>query len=474
MTSYGILLVILTLLLGGSIAVASTQYSKRQLHKEENFFTAGRNVSTALMIATFIAYAVGTGLLFSPAESAYTTGLTAMIGYALAISVAYVVFIPISKRIRELIPEGHTIGEYAKARYGPVMYAVTLLTTTIYMFILFASNLTGAALAFKYIGGIPMLISVLIVGVPTIYFATRGGVSAAIFSNGLQSILITPFLILPAVFALAHFGGPQPVYDAVMAAKPEFLKVFDRNGLEFAVMIIIAVCAAELLNQTLWQRVYSAKSHKVIKRSLLISAIMVFPMTIVAAFFGLAALSMNIEVPHTSVVAALVVDASVSRWVCTLFVLVIMLGASSTGGDALSGFSSIFSIDIVRTFAPQLDAKRSVRAAQIGAIVLGICGMVVAYFAPSILFLLLLADLLASAAVVPIIAGLYSPKISGVMAAVATITGILAGLPMFLAGKSLYSFLSALAASAVIILIAHFTGKRNFDYERLKTEITRL
>ena len=60
------------------------------------------------------------------------------------------------------------------------------------------------------------------------------------------------------------------------------------------------------------------------------------------------------------------------------------------------------------------------------------------------------------------------------MAAVATITGILAGLPMFLAGKSLYSFLSALAASAVIILIAHFTGKRNFDYERLKTEITRL
>lgn len=474
MTSYGILLVILTLLLGSAIAVASTQYCKRQLHKEENFFTAGRSVSTALMIATFIAYAVGTGLLFSPAESAYTTGLTAMFGYALAISVAYVVFIPVSKRIRELIPEGHTIGEYAKARYGPVMYAVTLLTTTIYMFILFASNLTGAALAFKYIGGIPMLISVLIVGVPTIYFATRGGVSAAIFSNGLQSILITPFLILPAVFALAHFGGPRPVYDAVMAAKPEFLKVFDRNGLEFAVMIIIAVCAAELLNQTLWQRVYSAKSHKVIKRSLLISAIMVFPMTIVAAFFGLAALSMNLEVPHTSVVAALVVDASVPRWVCTLFVLVIMLGASSTGGDALSGFSSIFSIDIVRTFAPQLDAKRSVRAAQIGAVVLGIGGMVVAYFAPSILFLLLLADLLASATVVPIIAGLYSPRISGVMAAVATIVGILAGLPMFLAGKSLYSFLSALAASSLIILAAHITGKRRFDYERLKTEITKL
>ena len=111
------------------------------------------------MVATFVAYAVGTGLLFSPAEAAYTTGFTAMIGYALAISLAYIIFIPVSKRIRERIPEGHTIGEYTKVRYGNFMYVVTLITTTVYMFILFVSNLTGAALAFKYVGGVPMPVS---------------------------------------------------------------------------------------------------------------------------------------------------------------------------------------------------------------------------------------------------------------------------------------------------------------------------
>lgn len=474
MTPYGILLVILNLAVGAAIALLSTWYSKRQSQKAEHYFTAGRNVSTALMVATFIAYAVGTGLLFSPAESAYTTGLTAMIGYALAISVAYIVFIPVSKRIRELIPEGRTIGEYAKTRYGAVMYAVTLVTTTVYMFILFASNLTGAALAFQYVGGIPILVSVLVIGIPTIYFATRGGVSAAIFSNGLQSILITPFLIIPVVFTLLHFDGPGTIFDSVMEQKPEFLEIFNRGGVEFAIMIIIAVTAAELLNQTLWQRVYSAKSHKIIRRSLLASAIMVFPMTVVAAFLGLAAVAMNLDVPHTSVVAALVVNASVPKWVCILFVLVIMLGASSTGGDALSGFSSIFSIDIVRTISPNLDAKTSVRVAQVGAVVMGIGGMVVAYFQPSILFLLLLADLLASATVVPIIAGLYSPKITGNMAAVATIAGIVAGLPMFIAGKSLYSFLSALLVSSAIILLSHLFSKKTFSFSRLKTEITNL
>lgn len=474
MTSYGILLAVLSLAVGVAIALLSTWYSKKQSQRAENYFTAGRNVSTSLMVATFIAYAVGTGLLFSPAESAYTSGLTAMIGYALAISVAYIAFIPVSKRIRELIPEGRTIGEYAKTRYGPVMYGVTLVTTTVYMFILFASNLTGAALAFNYVGGIPILASVLIIGIPTIYFATRGGVSAAIFSNGLQSILITPFLIIPVIFVLLHFGGPGTVFEEVMVQKPEFLDILNQGGMEFAIMIIIAVTAAELLNQTLWQRVYSAKSHQIVKRSLLYSAVMVFPMTVVAAFLGLAAVAMNLDVPHTSVVAALVVNASVPKWVCTLFVLVIMLGASSTGGDALSGFSSIFSIDIVRTFSPNLDAKKSVRVAQIGAVVMGIGGMTVAYFQPSILFLLLLADLLASATVVPIIAGLYSAKISGSMAATATIGGIAAGLPMFIVGNSLYSFLSALLVSSLIILLAHLFGRKHFDFHRLKAEITNL
>lgn len=471
MTRYGVLLVCLNVILGVTIAIVSANYGRKRMKSEEHFFTAGRNVSMALMVATFVAYAVGTGLLFSPAEAAYTMGLTAMIGYAIAISLAYIVFIPISRRIRSRIPNGHTIGEYTKIRYGSFMRSVTLLTTTIYMFILFASNLTGAAIAFKYIGGIPMIVSVLMIGVPIIYFATRGGVNAAIFSNGLQSILITPFLIIPVFFALKFFGGTDAIHDGIMEINPEFLKIFSASGVQFGIMIIIAVCAAELLNQTLWQRIYSAKNHKVIKNSLLASALMILPMTIVAAFLGLAAIALKLDVPHSSVVGALFVNASVPTWVCTIFILVIMLGASSTGGDALSGFSSIFSIDIIKPIFPNMDAKKAVLVAKIGCILLGILGMTVAYFAPSILFLLLLADLLASATVVPVLAGLYSEKISGLIAGIATIVGIVAGLPMFLLGNSLFSFLFALISSSLIILIGHIFGKHEFDFTKLESEI---
>lgn len=474
MSDFGILMVVLSAALGVVIAVLATVYSKKKAKRAEGFFTADRNVGTALMIASFIAYAVGTGLLFSPGEEAWYDGFTAMIGYALAISVAYVVFVPISKKIRNLIPEGHTIGEYTKARYGPVMYIVTIATTIIYMFILFASNMTGAVLAFHYLGGVPLWLSALVIGIPTIYFATRGGVSAAIFGNGLQSVLITPFLIIPAVFVLVHYNGPGTVYQGVLAQSASHLQILNPNGLKFAIMIIIAVTCAELLNQTLWQRVYAGKSDKVVSRSLLAAAVMVFPMTIIAAFLGLTAVASGIIVPHSSVVAALVVNDTAPKWVCMIFVLVIMLGASSTGGDALSGFSSIFSLDIVKTVSPTMKPETSIRVARIGSILMGVAGLVVAYFQPSILFLLLLADLLASATAVPVVVGLYLKKANGTWAAIGTTAGIVAGLPMFIAGNSLWSFLTALLVSSGIVIISSLFCKKEYDFSRLSTEIKKM
>ena len=89
--------------------------------------------------------------------------------------------------------------------------------------------------------------------------------------------------MLPAAFVLFDVGGPGAIFQGVAEHKPEFLNFGWDGGMQFAIMIILAVSAAEMLNQTLWQRIYTARDHKVIRKSLLSSAVMVFPMTIVAA-----------------------------------------------------------------------------------------------------------------------------------------------------------------------------------------------
>jgi Na+/proline symporter len=472
MNGFSVILIILSLFTGVAIAVAGTYFSKKKMANKEAYFTAGRNISTGFMTASFIAYAVGTGLIFSPGEMAYLSGVTAMIGYALAISTAYLVFIPISKKIKTLIPQGHTIGEYTKIRYGTFMYVVSLAVSIIYMFILFVSNMIGAAIMFKYVAGVPMILSVTVVGIPTIYFAAFGGVGAAIFTSGLQSLLITPLLFIPALLCLFDVGGVSRIYGHLLDVSPNFLQIFDKGGVEFGVMIIIAVTAAELLNQTLWQRIYTADNHKTVQKSLLSAAIMIFPMTIIAASLGLFSAGLGIEVPHTSIASGMAISQVLPSWGVLLFCLVVVVASSSTGGDALSGFASIISIDIARPLVKNLSGDRAVVIGRISAILIGLAGLAVAYFEPSVLKTLLLADLLASAAVVPTLLGLYTKKANGIGAAAATLCGIAIGMPFYIQGASLPSFGLALIVSTVVILVSMIFSKSGFDYDRLRNEIT--
>nr|WP_280518709.1 hypothetical protein [Lederbergia wuyishanensis] len=446
-------------------------FSKKTLKNNDSYFTAGRNISTAFMTATFIAYAVGTGLIFSPAEMAYYEGLTAMIGYALAISLSYIVFIPISGRIKKLIPEGNTIGEYVKARYGHFMFVVVLFVTVVYLFCLLTANLIGVGIAFKYLGGIPLYLGVLIIGIPVIIYTTYGGLNAAIFTNGIQAILITPLLFITVLMAFNKSGGPAEIFQGVMNNSPQFMNIFHPSGLEFAIMIIIAVSAAELLNQALWQRVYSAKDIRVIKKGLISSSIMTFPMTIAAASFGLIAIAMKMELPHPSIATALVAHSLLPEWASMLFVMVIVLAATSTGADSLAAFSSTASLDIIKSFAPNMTAKQSVKIARIATIIFGVGAMLVSFKAPSILLLLLFADLAAAAAVVPVIAGLYNRHISGKGAAIGTLLGLVVGLPLYLMQEYLYSFIAAIVVSSLVVFVFGKISKSTYNFDQLKEQI---
>ncbi|HHY41352.1 MAG TPA: hypothetical protein GX514_00650 [Thermoanaerobacterales bacterium] len=471
MPTFGVLMIILSLTLMGSITWLSYLFSKRKIQSSDSYFTAGRNITTAFMTATFIAYAVGTGLIFSPGEMAYLQGLTSMIGYGLAISLSYIAFLPVSGRIKELIPEGNTIGEYAKVRYGNLMYVVVLFVSIVYMFCLLAANLIGAGIAFNYIGQVPIHIGVLIIGVPVIIYTTYGGLGAAIFTNGLQAILITPMLFITAIIAFKNSGGPVAIYSGIQEHAPEFLNVFNPSGMEFALMIIIAVSAAELLNQALWQRVYSAKDIRVVKKGLLSSSLMTFPMTIIAASFGLMAVAYNMELPHPSIATALMAHHLLPPWASMIFMMIVVLAATSTASDALAGFSSIASLDIIKSFMPNLAPEKAVFVGRISTIVFGVGAMLVAFKAPSILFLLLTADLVAAAAVIPVIAGLFSPNISGSAAAAGTILGILLGLPLFLNNQNLLSFTTAIIVSSAVIFAYAKISPAKFDFNKLKEHI---
>ena len=67
-------------------------------------------------------------------------------------------------RMRRLMPQGHSLTEYAWFRFGKAMYVFTLGVMVFYMFIFLSAELTGTALALRLVADIPLGVTAAAVG----------------------------------------------------------------------------------------------------------------------------------------------------------------------------------------------------------------------------------------------------------------------------------------------------------------------
>ena len=97
----------------------------------EDFIAARDSVGRGTMTATVVASTTGAWILFSPAEAgAAFGGLPAVLGYALGSAVPLLCFIPVGRRVRAVMPAGHSLTEFAYARFGPAMPVISAARKT--------------------------------------------------------------------------------------------------------------------------------------------------------------------------------------------------------------------------------------------------------------------------------------------------------------------------------------------------------
>ncbi len=458
-----LLTMVLTLILIAGIGI---YYGNKKFEGIEDYLSARASATVSLGFATFIAYAAGSGLLFSPPESAVTGGLPAAIGYGLAIATPYLLYITVAPKIKERMPKGYSVVEYAELRYGKLMYVLVLFVSLFYMFILMTANLTGIALALESIAGIPLWITVSLIGIATMIYLVQGGLLTSLFTDMLQTLALLPLLVISIIAVLFYFGGPEVMFSEIQSNSPELLSLTYGPGLEFAVYIIIALLGAEMLNQSLWQRAHAAKDRSTLRKSLSGAAIVIVPMTVLAGLFGIIASGTGIEFANPSAALPAVIETALSPAFQVLFIVLMVMIITSTLDNALTGMVSIFTVDVVPKLS-SIRGKKLLQVARIATIGLTIIGIAVASTGPSVLYLLLRADLLAAATFVPIILGLYTKKLGGKAAFTASILGIIIGIPWFMAEEYLYSFASAFVISLLICIIWMYLRPKEYSFENL-------
>ena len=422
--STSILLVIAITLI---FTFAGIAYSKKY-QGLNNYLTANRRIGFFSLSTSLIASALGAWILFGPTSAATWGGIGAVIGYSLGTAFPMIFLIFLGKKIRNEFPKGSTLIEFLRKRFKKNLFKLILLMSIFYMFIFLCAEVTAVAMLINYISGTALWITALIILTGTLTYTLYGGLRASIFTDTIQSIIILALFIISTIY-LILFTGDQFSFDFINKKNPQLLSKNYIPNYTSGLTFFIAVAATNLFHQGNWQRVYAAKNNKVLKKSLIISFIVIIPIVFFMGFSGLVAVSINPEVtPDLGFFSLLLADQTEF-----LSILIIILGLSltiSTVDTLVNAISSLVIVDAKAVFGFTKNIKY-LKLSKYFIVILSIISFIIASKGFSVLYLFLLADLLCCAFVLTVFYSFYNSKLNEKTAYISIILGLIAGFLLF-------------------------------------------
>ena len=391
-----------------------------------NYLTANRSVGFFSLSTSLVASALGAWILFGPASAATWGGIGAVIGYALGTAFPMIALIFLGKKIRNDFPKGSTLIEFLRKRFRKNLFKLILLITVFYMFIFLCAEVTAIAILINYISGTALWITALIVLVTTLTYTLYGGLRASIFTDTIQSIIVLVLFVISVVY-LISLNEDQFSFNFIKQNNSHLLSSNYIPNYTAGLTFFIAVAATNLFHQGNWQRVYAAKSNKVLKKSLIISFFIIIPIVFFMGFSGLVAASINSSViPDLAFFSLLLKEQNLMISV-VIIILAISLTISSVD-TLINAISSLIVVDgnkVLKFKGDYLKLSKNI------IILLSTIALIVASKGLSILYLFLLADLLCCAAVLTVFYSFYDKKLSEKNAYVSIIIGLFVGLLLF-------------------------------------------
>ena len=239
------------------LLVIGWKYSKRQ--SQEDFLIAERKLGAFSSMMTINASKTGSILMIFVAL-VYLWGFSAM-WYFVGVVIGALLFIPFALRLRERSERYYTLADYFRHNYGRTSSYFASLLTIFGMVGFLIVNLIASAKVFSFFTGWSFWLSSLIMVLIILCYLLLSGYKAVVATDILQYFAIMFIMVLLSILLFNGSLIPFSEWNLFSA------DIFSILGF-FIVGILIPFASPDL-----WQRVYSARGKKELKKALIWSAI---------------------------------------------------------------------------------------------------------------------------------------------------------------------------------------------------------
>ena len=400
--------IIISLYLLGMIGVG-LWFAKK--HSDfEDFFLAGRSLTTPLLITTLISTYYGIDVLFGDSQLGFTNGVVAWFAYARPTYAFFLIaaFL-LAHRLKQ--EDFKSLPDILDKYYGKKTRYVGAVTSFIYS--LPALSLYGFGMLGDVILGWEPIMGMVVLGGIALIYTLTGGFWAVALTDSIQFVLMCVVLAMAFPFAMNLIGGFDSMIEVL---EPSY---FDTLG-DMSIWLIIIYASTGLsilVEPTFYQRIFAAKSYKNVRNALVIGIFIWGSYDWIITILAMAAKVAVIQgtlpgdiAPDAALLTIMV--AALPAGALGLF----LAGVLSTEMSTLDSYCLVaggnVAYDIYKpAFKPSATDQELIKTTRQGILLSWALGFAMAISFDQMLGLwVFLASILISSVLAPILLGMYVPK----------------------------------------------------------------
>lgn len=456
----------LILAIFSAVWIALGWFWGRKATQLDEFMLAGRNVGLALATATAMATWVTSNTTMAAPQLALQLGIWGMVGYSLG-SVGLILFAPLAKRIRQLMPTAYTSGDFVRLRYGVTTWRVFLVISLFYGFGWLISMGMAGGVLIHALTGIPYEIGMTVIVSICVIYTLLGGLRAVIGTDYIQTLLILAGIIILAFLAITEVGFDK-IHTGVLEQRPELLNLLFPAAIMFLFNNLLFGVGEIFHSNVWWSRAFAFKEG-IGMPAYTIAGLMWLPIPIVAGFIALATPALNLNVPAADMVGPMVAAKLLGVGGAILVFVVVFSALASSLDSLLAATSDLITQDIYRGHIKPHATNEELRiAAKVIILLLGvITWMLCLPRLTTLAELLYFTGAFVASTIWPIVAGLYWKRANASGAALAMVLGTGIGLYSYFAIGFYVAALIGALVSMVIVIVSSLVWPQDYDWNEL-------
>lgn len=433
----------------------------------EGFMLAGRNVGLALGAATAMATWVTSNTIMLAPQFALQHGIWGVMAYATA-SFGLILFAPLALRIRRLMPNGFTSGDFIRLRYGNFGWGIFLIISFVYSMAWLVSMATAGGVVLQALSGIDYQVGMSVILFVCVLYTMVGGLYAVIGTDYVQSVIILIGVVL--VGGVVVFTSDLGQIHSDISQKQPMLMTFFFPAALLVFFNNMFFGFGEIFHNNVWWTRAFAMKEKVVGKAFFLSGLFWFSIPIAAGFIGLCAFPLDVAVPDPNMVGPLVASQVLGQVGAIVLFITVFCSLASSIDSLLAATSDLLTEDVYKRMMNPLASDSHLRfAALVLTFILGLATWLICLNKMDLLQVLFLSGPLVASTIWPVIGGLYWKTTNRGGAVLAMLLGSGIGLCIYYSGPSGWT-LASIASAAISMVVTCLTTwllPEDFDWQEL-------